>query len=520
MVITSIITYMIKSLISVLLVTTFVEGQSMPASPLTATSIETVQPVCPAFTRVKDNPVIGFRISVTGTEGAISLEKILLSFAGTSVTDSIASYRIVAGSSVPDLTKSKEVIAGEEFPEKMVLKPNFPLTTGDNWFWLSVRLKDDASLDGHLDASIYGVTVAGKNLVPEQASPPGGQRIGCAVRIPGDDGSKSFRIPGLVRTKAGSLIAAYDVRYQHSRDLPADIDVGISRSTDGGKHWEPMRIAMDMGRDPKFGYDGIGDPCILVDPSNGRIWISALWSHGNRGWNGSAAGLSPDETGQWMMVFSDDDGKTWSQPENHTNELKNPEWKLFFNGPGSGFALKNGTLVFPAQYRAADGKPWSTIVWSDDHGKQWHTGVGVKSDTTEAQVVQLADGSVMINCRDNRGGSRTIAVSSDLGKSWQLHPTDRKALREPVCMASLFSWNRKQRSELWFSNPNATNGRHSMTLKRSLDQGMTWPEKEHLLYDARPGFGYSCIAAVDDQHLGVIYEGNSSLYFLRFNITD
>lgn len=509
-----------SSLFCGILATLLTHSQMVTAAPMIASAIETVQPVCPAFTRAQDNPVIGFRISVTGTEGSISLEKILLSFAGTSVIDSIASYRIVAGSLIPDLTKIKEVIAGEEFSEKIVLKPNFPLTTGDNWFWLSVRLKDDASLDDHLDASIYGITVAGKNLVPAQASPPGGQRIGCSVRLPGDDGSKSFRIPGLVRTKVGSLIAAYDVRYQHSRDLPADIDVGISRSTDGGQHWEPMRIAMDMGRDPKFGYDGIGDPCILVDPSNGRIWIAALWSHGNRGWHGSGPGLSPDETGQWMMVYSDDDGKTWSQPENHTKELKNPEWKLFFNGPGSGIALKNGTLVFPAQFRAADGKPWSTIVWSDDHGKQWHTGVGVKSDTTEAQVVQLDDGSVMINCRDNRGGARTIAVTSDLGKTWQLHPTDRKALREPVCMASLFAWQRKQGSELWFSNPNATNGRHSMTLKRSLDQGMTWPEKEHLLYDVRPGFGYSCITAVDDQHLGVIYEGNSSLYFLRFKITE
>ncbi|RYD28951.1 MAG: exo-alpha-sialidase [Verrucomicrobiaceae bacterium] len=339
------------------------------------------------------------------------------------------------------------------------------------------------------------------------------------MRLPGDDGSKSYRIPGLARSKAGTLIAVYDIRYNHAGDLPANIDVGVSRSTDGGQSWGDMIVAMDMGNDPKFGHDGVGDPAVLVDPSNGRIWIAALWSHGNRGWNGSGPGMKPEETGQLVLVHSDDDGKTWSKPVNITEQVKKPEWRLFFNGPGAGIALKDGTLAFAAQFRDADGKPWSTMISSKDHGATWETGTGVKSDTTEAQIAQLADGSIMINCRDNRGGARTIATTTDLGKTWTLHPTDRKALREPVCMASLLAWEVPKHGRLlWFSNPDTTSGRREMTVKLSQDQGMTWPEEDALLYDSRNCMGYSCLAPVDAGHLGVLYEGQSTMYFLRFPV--
>lgn len=358
-------------------------------------------------------------------------------------------------------------------------------------------------------------------LEPEEAVTSVAQRIGYAVRMPGDDGSVSYRIPGLVRSNKGTLIAVYDIRYRHAGDLPADIDVGVSRSTDGGASWEKMIIAMDMGNDPRHGFDGIGDPAILVDPKTGRLWISALWSHGNNAWNGSKPGMKPEETGQFMLAYSDDDGRTWSKSINVTSQMKDPEWRLFFNGPGAGITLEDGTLVFAAQYRAADGKPWSTLIWSADGGENWTVGTGVKSDTTEAQVVQLKDGAIMINCRDNRGGSRTVATTKDFGKTWELHPTDRSALRESVCMASLFAWEHPKHGRfLVFSNPDTQSGRHSMSLKVSTDEGMTWPDDRTLLYDSRHCFGYSCLAPANDTHIGVLYEGRNTMYFLRFPLTE
>jgi sialidase-1 len=489
--------------------------------PAQATSVVTAQPVCPAFIRQDFNPILGFRLLVEGSEGEALLEGIELGFGGTTRMEDIASFKIFAGSADPSADPGPVIAEGNRISEKISVSLKHELAAGEHWFWISPVMKPTASIDGRVDASLFRAKSGGRMLVPAEPSPEGSQRIGVAVRLPGDDHSKFYRIPGLVRTNAGTLIAVYDIRYRHARDLPADIDVGVSRSSDGGQSWEPMIVAVDMGADPKHGYDGVGDPAILVDPKNGRIWIASLWSHGNRGWHGSGPGMKPEETGQLMLVHSDDDGKSWSKPINITAQLKDPAWRLFFNGPGAGIALADGTLVFAAQYRAADGKPWSTLIASKDHGKTWQVGSGVKSDTTEAQVAELADGSIMINCRDNRGGSRTVAVSKDLGKTWQLHASDRSALREPVCMASLLRWTHPEHGNLmFFSNPDATDGRHDMTMKLSRDQALNWPESDARLYDSRSCFGYSCLAVASPEHIGVIYEGNGSMLFLRLPLEE
>ena len=278
----------------------------------------------------------------------------------------------------------------------------------------------------------------------------------------GDGGSKGYRIPGLARTNAGSLIGVYDIRYGGMGDLPGQIDVGVSRSVDGGRTWEKMRVGMDMGPSSKtFRYDGIGDPAVLVDGKTGRIWIAALWSHGNRAWHGSGPGVSPDATGQLMLVWSDDDGKSWSKTRNITREVKDPKWRLLLNGPGKGITMRDGTLVFAAQYRrGADGKgyPWSTILYSKDHGKTWVVPKGGAARTTEAQVVELEDGVLMLNCRNDKSNKRVVLISKDMGESWVEHKTSRKALLEPgSCMASLIrpsdEVGYKRKNVLLFSNP-------------------------------------------------------------------
>jgi sialidase-1 len=137
-------------------------------------------------------------------------------------------------------------------------------------------------------------------------------------------------------------LSVYDIRYKNSADLPGNIDVGLSRSTDNGKTWEPMKIIMDMGA--PHDNNGVGDPAILFDPITKKIWVAALWSKGNRSIAGSLPGISPDTTGQFVLVSSDDDGITWSAPYTITPQIKNPKWHLFFNGPGSGIAMKDGKL--------------------------------------------------------------------------------------------------------------------------------------------------------------------------------
>lgn len=407
---------------------------------------------------------------------------------------------------------------------ELTFEGSHPLTEGTNTLWIRASLAPGASLDAMVSAACTRIETEDQTLEP--SGHPAAQRVGIALRRAGQDGCHTYRIPGLATTPAGTLIAVYDCRYRGSGDLPGDLDVGMSRSTDGGRSWEPMRIIMDMGRDPDWRFDGIGDPCVLVDRVTGTIWVAATWSHGNRSWNGSGPGLRPEETGQLMLVRSEDDGLTWSQPVNITQQVKDPAWRFVLAAPGNGLTLRDGTLVFPAQYRSADdgphaGKPFATLIYSADRGQTWQIGTGAKVDTTENQIVELDDGALMINCRDNRGGSRAVYLTRDLGRTWERHPSSRWALPEPVCMASLIRIDRApDGAVLLFSNPATRAGRRHMTICASTDQGRTWPTAHHLLYDQRPGFGYSCLTRIDRDHVGVLYEGTRELYFLRIPIVD
>jgi len=486
--------------------------------PMIVTSVTTLQPVVPVLIRKQDNPVILLQVVTKGRSEARKLTAVKLDLEGTTVMEAVEAVRV--------LTPKGDVFGkARKVGREWICEGETELKSGKNDFQVSVEVSGKASLDGRVDARVLGVKFDdGQMMTPEVTSPEGSQRIGYGLRLHGDDGSKGFRIPGMATTKKGTLIAVYDVRYRSGGDLPGDIDVGSSRSTDGGQSWEAMKIIMDMGDDPKWNYDGVGDPAVLVDEATGRIWVAGLWSHGNRGWQGSGQGMTPEETGQVVLVHSDDDGVTWSKPVNITEQIKKPEWHLVLQGPGAGITMKDGTLVFAAQYqdgsKHADGRktalPFSTIIYSKDRGMTWEIGTGIKSNTTEAQVVELQDGSLMLNCRDNRGGTRTVGVTKDLGQTWTMHPTDRKALPEPVCMASLLRIG----DRLIFSNPNTQDGRYNMTIKVSEDDGMTWPEKWHTLYDSRSLNGYSCLAPIGEDKVGVLYEGRTEIFFLRFPLEE
>ena len=371
-------------------------------------------------------------------------------------------------------------------------------------------------------------------------------RFGKIVRAAGQDGVDTYRIPGLVTTNAGTLVAVYDIRYNNSKDLQEDIDIGMSRSTDGGRTWEPMRVIMDMG---EYGglpqnLNGAGDPSILYDHTTNTLWVAALWMSGSAPdkmlWWASQPGMTPQETGQFILVKSTDDGLTWSEPINITSQIKDPAWQLLLQGPGRGITLADGTLVFPAQFKAdvgvkaLDGGQYtchSTVVYSRDGGVSWQIGTGAKSNTTEAQVVQLSDGTLMLNMRDDRNradkgetNGRAVAVTADLGKSWAIHPSSNSALPEPNCMASLIAADVKTGSAgkrvLFFSNPADKSSRIKMTVRMSADDGMTWPAANAIEIYAPQGYGYSCLTMVDEEHVGILYEGTKELYFQKIPVGD
>jgi len=406
----------------------------------------------------------------------------------------------------------------EIVPQKnsVLLTGNQNLYPGVNFFWVSIEMKPEASLLTKITAEVTGVTADGQSLPVKCVSAPNViRRLGVGVRHAGDDGAAAFRIPGLVTTNKGTLLGVYDVRYNSSVDLQEHINIGLSRSIDGGKTWEKMRLPLAFG---EYGglpaaQNGVGDPSILVDTKTNTIWIVAAWTHGmgnQRAWWSSQQGMDVNHTAQLVLVKSTDDGKTWSEPINITEQVKHPEWYFLLQGPGRGITMEDGTLVFPIQYIGKDRIPNAGIMYSKDRGETWTIHNHARTNTTEAQVAEVVPGTLMLNMRDNRGGSRAVYTTSDLGMTWKEHESSRTALPEPVCMASLISVkaadNILGKDILIFSNPNTTNARKNITIKISLDGGNTWAHQ--LLLDEGENWGYSCLTMVDKETIGILYESS------------
>ena len=500
-----------------------------PERPQKVADVQVVPFTLPALVGRQASPLVKLKITTTGSLNPISLTGVTATLNSTSNSSPIESVHVATQPGGPPESPSKVVDAANwKVRDPMTIKASLKLVEGENIVWVNGRLKKDSNIDQRISASVSQVTFS-DSVVELQDVLSSMQRLGVAVRKGGDDDVHTYRIPGLATTNKRTMIGVYDLRRRGGGDLPGDIDVGMSRSTDGGRTWEPMKVIMDMGDDPAWRYDGIGDPAVLVDENTGTIWVAATWSHGNRSWHGSGPGLKPEETGQLMLVRSDDDGVTWSKPINITEQVKKSEWCFILQGPGKGITMRDGTLVFAAQYQDPPEKqrlPHSTIIYSKDHGQTWQIGKGAFDDTTEAQVVEIEPGVLMLNCRYNRKSARVVMTTHDMGKTWQKHTTSEQALIEPrACMASLIDVDQEVGNDaggwLLFSNPNSTRSRNRITIKASLDRGMTWPKEHRLLLDEHNSAGYSCMTMIDEKTVGILYEGSQAhMTFQRIPLSD
>jgi hypothetical protein len=399
------------------------------------------------------------------------------------------------------------------------------LAEGTNKFFLVAEPARHAPLGATLDAALGDLTVTNEPapLSPTPSDPPGTLTLALVplftdVVRSGDLGIHTFRIPGIVTDKRGVLHAVYDHRYTGSGDLPGNIDVGYSRSTDGGATWSVSKVIMDFDASvPNSSGNGVGDPAILYDPNTDTLWTAALWSFGNRAYSGSGPGLLPSETGQYVLTKSTDGGTTWSAPINITTQVKDPAWNLLFCGPGHGITLRDGTLVFPSQMRRSDGLVRMCFVFSRDQGVSWRFGGVIPTtspQTNENELLELDDGRLLFSARTPSGsnGQRawsyfTPAAGTDPLKNGTWSTIYRlPSVPDPVCQASVIRWKSRHaghpREWILFANP-ATGGRNGMTLRLSQDSGLSWPVSR-LLYAGSSA--YSCLTTLPDGSIGLFFE--------------
>jgi sialidase-1 len=325
----------------------------------------------------------------------------------------------------------------------------------------------------------------------------------------GAGGSATYRIPGIVVTKAGTILAYCEARKSGTGDW-AEIDVMLRRSTDGGSTWEEPRLIAtappNAGHNPapvalKLKESGktTNNPVAIADPVSGTVHFLYCVNYA-----------------RCFYMRSDDDGRTFSQPVGITAAFESfrPKynWKVIATGPGHGIRMTSGRLLVPVWMSLGTGSNGHhpscvATIYSDDDGKNWRAGQIVVDDSPETPnpnetvVSQLDDGGVMLNIRNESPKNRRLVTTSPSGAADWSEPKYDDALFDPICFASLLAIQGK--GQLLFCNPDSsTSGgkslgkpRKNLTVRLSDDGGKSWPISRVI----EPGIaGYCDLAASPD----------------------
>ena len=343
----------------------------------------------------------------------------------------------------------------------------------------------------------------------------------------GDAGYGCYRIPAIVKTKAGTLLAFAEARRAWCADSQ-EIDLVMRRSEDDGRTWSATQTVLSGTDADPNAVATRGNPAPIVDYETGRIVLLSTMDPGT-----TSRPRTP------YVQFSDDDGKTWSTARNIGDQIDDPAWGWYATGPVHGIQLTRGThagrLVAGTNYDNGAGQNAGQLVYSDDHGVTWHKGAtDLRSDATpqEISVVEKVDGGVYAGARNNAGtsgASRMAAVSNDGGQTFSAPFTTIAGLTTPVVQGSLQRLRAVDRGDKYnrilFAAPADPDRRRYMTIRSSFDEGKTWQTVAEGTRITSDWSGYSDLAVLDTGEIGLLYEGGSvdardQIRFARFTEND
>ncbi len=314
---------------------------------------------------------------------------------------------------------------------------------------------------------------------------------------PGMEGYACFRIPGLLMTPSGDLLAFAEARKYNCRD-EGRIDLVVRRSPDKGLSWGPLIMVWSDSANT------CGNPVPVVDHKTGAILLLMSWNLATDSIRNLTHGTARD-TRRVFVTRSNDDGLHWRPAEEITSQVKQPSWNWYATGPCHGIQLEKGKhkgrIVIPCDYIETGKKgSRSLVIWSDDSGGHWSTGDPVElNDVNECTVAEVSDGSLLLSMRCKP--YRRMARSFDGGASWKTVPADT-SLIDPSCQGSVLSVETGSGHRIVFSHPHAER-RVNMSILLSGDDGRSWPG----YYSVYPGpAGYSDLVQLDKDHIGILYE--------------
>ncbi len=334
----------------------------------------------------------------------------------------------------------------------------------------------------------------------------------------GKDGYPCCRIPSLVVGKDGTVLAFCEGR--QSRNDHAANDIVVKRSQDGGRSWGPVTAAASEGG------DSLNDPSVVVDRATGHIIVH--YTRFTQGFHTDKAvpGYTSSHASRNLVIVSEDNGVSWSAPLDITEKVKRPDVRCAVVTCGVGIQLRRGPRagrLVHAVYQfggAVDREAY--VCFSDDGGASWDRGelaATLDGDrAAEPQVVELADGRVMLNAR-TLSKVRKVALSDDAGETFG-SLVDDPVLIEPACQGSILRYSDPldgELSRILFSNPASQTERANGTVRLSLDEGATWSAARTLYAGS---FAYSCLTVLPDGDIGCLFEADEyqRIAFARFSL--
>lgn len=313
-----------------------------------------------------------------------------------------------------------------------------------------------------------------------------------------------FRIPALATAMNGDLIAAIDERVPDCADLRGsrDINIVVRRSSDQGESWTESKVVVDFPEG-----QSASDPSLIVDRITGHIFMFYNFMDLDRELN----------VYYLHVVKSEDHGRTWSDPVDITGQISKPEWHKDFKfiTSGTGVQTRDGWLL----HTLVNLNNGLHIFGSKDHGKSWFL-IDVPIEVgDESKIIELADGTWMINSRVNRGGKRYLHFSDDRGQSWESR--EAHDLTDPGNNAGLVTYTITRDGQdhelLLFSNTNDAGDRRNLTIKYSEDGGRTWSAGKTIYAGSA---AYSDMTVLDNGLIGLFFERDDYTRntFVRFSI--
>ena len=339
-----------------------------------------------------------------------------------------------------------------------------------------------------------------------------------AVFTMGENGSQYYRIPALVETADGTLVAIADQRGSALGDLPNIISIVSKRSTNGGQTWEDMVTIAQGNSATGTTY---GDAAAVYDEQTGKIITIFV---GNENYGANCVGLWASNSTYPLRLYqseSSNGGQSWTTPEDITESIYNAiygsrnSWIGGFAGSGSAVQLKKGTnagrlmFVIAARQNSTWGGNCSNYaVYSDDNGATWNVSSAACTSGDEAKIVELENGDLLMSIKNrkddssNGSGYRLMARSTNQGKTWTT-ATVNNNLMDPACNGDVVSVTYNGTYYLMHSLPGSTTTRENVTVYLSADGGETWPIKR-VIYEGYSA--YSSLEVLNDGTVGILVE--------------